>query len=181
MRYWRKYDLKKLFLENGRYIMTVVHETGNLKKSRHCKICWRKPSSGHMTGAQPIGTLSLSLWNDLWLVKICHHGLDFSKAWKRRHEEEQKSSFLSEQLNYNMLKAYYGIFAKLCQKIVAYCHFKDSWGGLIGFIWCQSTVKTYRLIALPVLLQELHTLGPNFSMEALAVQHLDGGVKGQTQ
>ena len=157
MRDWRKYDLKKLFLENGRYIVTVVHETGNLKKimflcvllcppvlltasegfhlpeenkvrcpaavyesrlsitrelrpngqtrqrwsnmnqysvtvmpisrlkcfqnhlvvyclavkweslwpSRHCKICWRKPSSGHMTGAQPIGTLSL--WNDLWL------------------------------------------------------------------------------------------------------------------
>ena len=32
MRYWRKYDLKKLFLENGRYIVTVVHETGNLKK-----------------------------------------------------------------------------------------------------------------------------------------------------
>ena len=31
MRYWRKYDLKKLFLENGRYIVTVVHETGNLK------------------------------------------------------------------------------------------------------------------------------------------------------
>ena len=168
MRYWRKCDLKKLFLENGRYIVTVVHETGNLKKimflcvllcppvlltasegfhlleenkvrcpaavyesrlsitrelrpngqtrqrwsnmnqysvtvmpishlkcsqnhlvvyclavkweslwrGRHCKICWRKPSSGHMTGAQPIGTLSLSLWNDLWLVKICRHGLD---------------------------------------------------------------------------------------------------------
>ena len=49
-------------------------------------------------------------------VKICRHGLDFSKAWKQSHEEEQKSSFLSEHLNYNMLKGYYGIFAKLCQE-----------------------------------------------------------------
>lgn len=31
----------------------------------------------------------------------------------------------------------------------------------------------YRLIKLPVLLQELHTLGPNNSMMALAMQDLD--------
>lgn len=31
----------------------------------------------------------------------------------------------------------------------------------------------YRLIKLPVLLQELHTLGPNYSMMALAMQDLD--------
>ena len=37
----------------------------------------------------------------------------FFKAWKQSHEEVQKSSFLSEHLNYNMLKGYYGIFAQL--------------------------------------------------------------------
>ena len=80
-------------------------------------------TTGHMTGAQPIGT-TLSIWNDLWLVKVSRHGLDISKAWKQSHEEEQKSSFLSEHLNYNMLKGYYGIFAQWCQTHTAYCHFK---------------------------------------------------------
>ena len=28
----------------------------------------------------------------------------------------KKSSYLSERLNYNMLKGYYGIFAQWCQK-----------------------------------------------------------------
>ena len=42
----------------------------------------------------------------------------FSKAWKQSHEEVQKSSFLSEHLNYNMLKGYYGIFAQWCQNIL---------------------------------------------------------------
>lgn len=39
---------------------------------------------------------------------------------------------------------------------------------------------TYRLIELSVLLQECHTLGSNFSMKALAMQHLDV-VKGKRQ
>ena len=39
----------------------------------------------------------------------------FSKAWKQSHEEVQKSSFLPEHLNYNMLKGYY--FAQWWQKI----------------------------------------------------------------
>ena len=43
----------------------------------------------------------------------------FFKAWKQSHEEVQKSSFLSEHLNYNMLKGYYGIFAQWCQKYTA--------------------------------------------------------------
>lgn len=34
-------------------------------------------------------------------------------------------------------------------------------------------IVPYRLIKLPVLLQELHTLGPNNSMMALAMQDLD--------
>ena len=108
------------------YCLAVKWES--LWRSRHCKICWRKPSSGHMTGAQPIGTLSLSLkWP---VIDQNLQSLDFSKAWKQSHEEEQKSSFLSDHLNYNMMKDYYGIFAKLCQKIVAYCHFnwqRDRW------------------------------------------------------
>ena len=56
---------------------------------------------------EPIGTLSL--WNDLWLA--------FFKAWKQSHEKVQKSSFLSEHLNYNMLKGYHRIFAQWCQKL----------------------------------------------------------------
>ena len=48
----------------------------------------------------------------------------FFKAWKQSHDEEQKSSFLSEHLNYNMLKDYYGIFAQWCQKVVDYWRFK---------------------------------------------------------
>ena len=60
----------------------------------------------------------LSQWNDLWLVKVCRHGLDFFKAWKQSHEEVQKSSYLSEHLNYNMLKGYYGIFAQWRQKYI---------------------------------------------------------------
>ena len=102
------------------YCLAVKWES--LWHGRHCKFCWRKPSSGHMTEAQPLGTLSL--WNDLWLVKISRHGLGFSKAWKQSHDEEQKSSYLSEHLNYNMLKGYYGIFAQCCQEYTAYCHFK---------------------------------------------------------
>ena len=42
----------------------------------------------------------------------------FFKPWKQSHEEVQKSSYLSEHLNYNMLKGYYGIFAQWCQKIL---------------------------------------------------------------
>ena len=40
----------------------------------------------------------------------------FSKAWIQSQEEVQKSSVLSDNLNYNMLKGYYGIFARWCQK-----------------------------------------------------------------
>ena len=48
----------------------------------------------------------------------------FFKAWKQSHEEVQKSSFLSEHLNYNMLKGYYDVFTQWCQKYTAYCSFK---------------------------------------------------------
>lgn len=34
-------------------------------------------------------------------------------------------------------------------------------------------IVPYRLVKFPVLLQELHTLGPNYSMVALAMQDLD--------
>ena len=95
---------------------------------------------------QPIGTLSL--WNDLWLAKVFSHGLDFFKAWKQSHEEVQESSYLSEHLNYNMLKGYYGLFAQWCQKHSAYSRFnstlKKMWeevalisrGGTIFFFTC---------------------------------------------
>ena len=52
------------------------------------------PSSAHMTGAQPIGTLSL--WNDLWLFNIFRTQARFFKAWKQSHEEVQKSSYISQ-------------------------------------------------------------------------------------
>ena len=50
----------------------------------------------------------------------------FFKAWKQSHEEVQKSSFLSEHLNYNMLKGYYGIFALMMPKTFAYCRFNNA-------------------------------------------------------
>ena len=55
---------------------------------------WGNTKHRPPAGAQPIGTLSL--WNDLWLVKVSHRELDLFKAWKQSYEEEQKSSFLSE-------------------------------------------------------------------------------------
>ena len=57
---------------------------------------------------------ALSLWNDLWLIKICRH-LDFSKAWKQRHEEEQKSSFLSEK---TYAKSYYAFLPNYATKML---------------------------------------------------------------
>ena len=48
----------------------------------------------------------------------------FFKAWKQSHREVQKCSYLSEHLNYNMLKDYYGVFAQWCQKPSAYWSFK---------------------------------------------------------
>ena len=72
--------------------------------------------------AQPIGTLSL--WNDLWLAKVSQSRARFFKAWKQSHEEVQKSSFLSEHLNYNMLKVYLWNFCPNDAKIiVAYWSF----------------------------------------------------------
>ena len=84
--------------------------------SEFASVCQSPPLN-----AQPIGTLSQ--WNDLWLVKVSRYSLDFFKAWKQSHEEVQKSSYLSEHLNYNMLKDYYGIFAQWCQKYTAYWSF----------------------------------------------------------
>ena len=40
--------------------------------------------------------LDHSLQNYLWLIKVSRHGLDFFEAWKQSHEEEQKSSCLSD-------------------------------------------------------------------------------------
>ena len=60
---------------------------------------WELP----LLNEQSIGTLFL--WNDLWLAE----DFIFFKAWKQSHEEVQKSIFLSEHLNYNMLKGYYDI------------------------------------------------------------------------
>ena len=48
----------------------------------------------------------------------------FFKAWKQSQEEVQKSSYLSEHLNYNALKGYYRFFAQWCQKYTAYWSFK---------------------------------------------------------
>lgn len=40
----------------------------------------------------------------------------FSKARRQSQEEVQRPSVLSDQLIYNMLKGYYGIFAQSCKK-----------------------------------------------------------------
>ena len=58
-----------------------------------------------------------------YLFYILQSHARFFKAWKQSHEEEQKSSYLSEHLNYNMLKGYYGNSAQWCQKYSAYCRF----------------------------------------------------------
>ena len=66
-----------------------------------------------MTGAQPIGTLSQ--WNDLWLVKVSRHGLDFLKPEKEFLPNDAKnilpslciSSFNIEP-NYDFLYIYDG-------------------------------------------------------------------------
>ena len=62
--------------------------------------------------AQPIGTLSLSL---KWPVigQSLPSQARFFKAWKQSHEEVQKSSYLLEHLNYNMMKGYYDILEAL--------------------------------------------------------------------
>ncbi len=46
---------------------------------------------------QPIGTHTL--WNDPWLAEKCLSLFSFSKVWIQSQGEEQKSRFLSEQLN----------------------------------------------------------------------------------
>ena len=63
---------------------------------------------------QPIGTLSL--WNDLWLAKFSRHRLHILKPEHRVMRSCRSLSYLSEHLNYNMLKGYYGIFAQWHQK-----------------------------------------------------------------
>ena len=140
------------------YCLAVKWES--LWRGRHCKMAnfWSHDRSTANRNA-------LSLWNDLWLVKICRHGLDFSKAWKQSHEEEQKSSFLSDHLNCNMLKGYYGFFAKLCQKIVAYCHFNEHRQTLAVFVFSVAAsdvwMKKYCIESL-IYIKDCKTLSQRF-------------------
>ena len=69
-----------------------------------------------------------------------------SKVWKQSHEEEQKSSFLSEHLNYNMLKGYYGIFAHWCQKFLQISN-NNILSNIIFFCYIN-TLHTYYTIQL---------------------------------
>ncbi len=63
---------------------------------------------------QPIWTHAL--WNGPWLAEKSPSLSSFSKAWIQSQGEVQKSSVLSDRLNCNMLKGYYGISAKWHQK-----------------------------------------------------------------
>ena len=63
------------------YCLAVKLES--LWPGSHVEISWGKTKHRLPAGAQPIGTLSLSLWNDLWLAKVSRHGLDFLKPVNR--------------------------------------------------------------------------------------------------
>ena len=72
----------------------------SLWRGRHCKICWRNAKFRSHDLKLPVIGQSLP------------SRARFSNAWNQSHDEMQKSSYLSEHLNYNMLKDYYVIFAQ---------------------------------------------------------------------
>ncbi len=51
-----------------------------------------------------------TFWNYLWLAEKCPSQSPFPAGRTRSQGEVQKSSVLSDHLNYNMLKGYYGIY-----------------------------------------------------------------------
>ena len=62
------------------YCLAVKWES--LWRGRHCKICWRN-AKFRSHDRSTANRNALSLWNDLWLVKVSRHGLDFLKPENR--------------------------------------------------------------------------------------------------
>ena len=54
----------------------------SLWRRRHCKIWWRN-AKFRSHDRSTANRNALSLWNDLWLVKVSRHGLDFLKPENR--------------------------------------------------------------------------------------------------
>lgn len=75
--------------------------------------------------------------NSLWLAKVFYQKLDFPKASKQSQMEVQRSVFLSDHLNYNMLKGYHDFFLGSItpKKYAAYSTIKTLWKVTIWKIW----------------------------------------------
>ena len=129
------------------YCLAVKWES--LWPGSHVEISWGNTKHRPPAGAQPIGTLSRNSLSLKWPVigQSLPSRARFFKAWKQSHEEVQKSSFLSEHLNYNMLKGYYGIFS-LC-KMSAYWSYKCAFLIICSFcLWFTHTSFLYFLFLL---------------------------------
>ena len=92
-----------------------------------------RSSWGNTKHRPPVGANILILQLNSTLLDVSEN----IQGEKQSHEEVQKSIFLSEHLNYNMLKGYYGFFAQWCQKYTAYWRFKikNSQSKLVVFVY----------------------------------------------
>ena len=80
------------------YCLAVKWES--LWPGSHVEISWGNTKHRPPAGAQPIGTNALSEMT--CIGQSLPSRARFFKAWKQSHEEVQKSSYLSEHLNYNI-------------------------------------------------------------------------------
>ena len=124
----------------GVYCLAVKWES--LWRGRHCEICWRNAKCDRSTANKN----ALSQWNDLWLVKVSRHGLDFLKPENRAMMRCRSLVFSQNTWVTICFKGYYEILAQWCQKYTAYCHFKSKvlntthpvkYGNTLGFTRCQ--------------------------------------------